>query len=177
MFGAAPKPEEFAGMAFAEGVVVGARSFEVTDGGLLTGCTYRQPWTVGENLAVCFAQTGWSTHDQIQEAKPSEPHPITSCKHGFYAYYDGSNDFRQDRRVSGVIQGYGETLIGSRGFRCMKARILALTINQGVSHRLLTLVQNRYRGIQFFPSFEVMVLAFPPDTGETRSTKQQEVEQ
>jgi len=55
-------------------------------------------------------------------------HSLTDCSHGFYAYYDGSNDYRSDSRISAVVEGYGDTLIGTRGFRAEKARIVALCI-------------------------------------------------
>lgn len=57
--------------------------------------------------------------------------PSEDCKCGFYAYtdvehneidsYNESDDF-----VLGVIKGSGRTLIGTRGFRCEKAEIVAL---------------------------------------------------
>lgn len=58
--------------------------------------------------------------------KPS--HTQDACECGFYAYSNGYNDYADDGRLTGVIQGYGETQIGTRGFKCAKARIIALYI-------------------------------------------------
>lgn len=89
---------------------------------------------------------------------------LEDCKHGFYGYYDGSNDYYQHGRVMGVIEGYGETIVGTRGFRCMKARIVAIRIPKHVPDRLRTLVLRNYQGIPVFDSFKRMVAEFPPDS-------------
>lgn len=61
------------------------------------------------------------------------PHLYAGCSCGFYAYLNGFNEYNHYTRVTGVIEGYGETLIGSRGFRAQKARILAIA--PGVNDR------------------------------------------
>jgi len=88
---------------------------------------------------------------------------MSTCGHGFYGYYDGSNDYYQRGHVMGVIEGYGETIIGTRGFRCMKARIVALRIPKHVEPRLRALITRNYADIPFFDKFKDMVAAFPPD--------------
>lgn len=57
---------------------------------------------------------------------PDDLMPTADCACGFYAYYEGSNDYARPEHVSGVVEGYGRTVVGSRGFRTQKARILAL---------------------------------------------------
>lgn len=75
---------------------------------------------------------------------PEPPHELVSlrCNCGFYAYFDGSNDYlsgnglvvnwnglsNDDRgvRLAAIVEGYGKVVVGSRGFRAEKARILAL---------------------------------------------------
>lgn len=94
-----------------------------------------------------------------------EPDTLESCQHGFYAYYDGSNDYHDQGEVTGVIEGYGEVLIGTRGFRCMKARIVALRIHKKSADRLGSVVARNYASIPQFKSFDDMVAAFPPDGG------------
>jgi hypothetical protein len=53
-------------------------------------------------------------------------HDFADCTCGFYAYLNGVNDYIGTGRVIGVVEGYGETLIGRRGFRSKKGKILAL---------------------------------------------------
>ena len=48
------------------------------------------------------------------------------CKCGFYAYFDGMNDYMQTGRVAAVVEGFGVYTLGSRGFRTSKARLVAL---------------------------------------------------
>jgi hypothetical protein len=62
------------------------------------------------------------------------PHYYETCSCGFYAYLNGFNEYNHATRVTGVIEGYGETLIGSRGFRAQKARILAIA--PGISAKM-----------------------------------------
>lgn len=66
----------------------------------------------------------WERVWEVIGGKP--PHDYATCSCGFYAYLNGVNDYIQPERVVGVIEGYGETLIGKRGFRASKAKILAL---------------------------------------------------
>lgn len=95
--------------------------------------------------------------------KPPESHSLVGCKCGFYGYYDGSNDYHQSDRVSAVVEGYGEVVIGTRGFRATKARIVALTIPDTVAVPLAMRVRHNYREIPIFDSFEAMVTAVPTD--------------
>lgn len=155
MMGANPSPPAaFKDRGIHIGLFRGARSFAVTPDGFLTGRIFTEyTWKPGDNEAVCLNRS------------PSfdRPHDMSSgCMHGFYAYVDGSDDFHRASDVSGVILGYGEMLLGSRGFRSMGARILGLTIDKGVRYSLHAKVLSNYRGIPFFPSFEALVLAFPP---------------
>ena len=95
-----------------------------------------------------------------------KPDALANCAHGFYAYYDGSNDYKREGYVSGVIEGYGETVIGTRGFRSMKARIVALRIPKTVPANLAALAARNYASVPQFATFKAMVAAFPPDGGE-----------
>ena len=49
-----------------------------------------------------------------------------NCKCGFYAYFDGLNDYMRTGRVAAVVEGFGLYTLGTRGFRTSKARLLAL---------------------------------------------------
>lgn len=68
------------------------------------------------------------TSGGFEETLNVPKHDMSTCKCGFYGFYDGSNDYKSDSTVSAVVEGYGETVIGTRGFRSMKAKIVALHI-------------------------------------------------
>lgn len=94
---------------------------------------------------------------------------IATCTHGFYGYYEGSNDYYEPGRVNGVIKAYGEVVVGTRGFRSTKAEIVALQIPDSVSEREANLIRRNYPNVQFFFDFEAMVAEFPPDSTFTPS--------
>lgn len=100
----------------------------------------------------------------VEVTKPEpEPHSMGNCKCGFYGYYDGSDDYGTSANVSGVVEGYGETLIGTRGFRASKARIVALNISREVPEVLAAKIRRNYSSVSFFDRFRDMVAEFPPD--------------
>jgi hypothetical protein len=70
--------------------------------------------------------------------------------------------------VFGAIEGYGEVLIGSRGFRCMKARILGLTFADRTHEDVIAEVRVNYWSVPFFATFQEMVEAFPPHKEEVQ---------
>lgn len=148
---------EFSGMGLAIEPVRGVRAFEVDTLGRLTGVTYKSVWRPGENTSECKrlsaddpASGFWAAYNKgllgpgsarrFVTASPMSPvlssdpgetersHDMTKCKCGFYAYYDGSNDYHTPDRINAVVEGWGQTVIGTRGFRAEKARILALHI-------------------------------------------------
>lgn len=144
--------DEFSGRSYGVGSVRGVRSFDVDEFGRLRGVSYKDAWKPGENVAVCGRTrpaAGWTsiggyspyttmtlyvdangrqTNSPPMVPTRPEPHSLADCSHGFYAYYDGSNDYKADSRISAVVEGYGETLIGTRGFRSEKAKIVALCV-------------------------------------------------
>jgi len=154
---------------FAAGVVTGTRSFGVDNLGRLLGVAYATVWTPGENVAKCMEREsfdrffyGSPAQVELREAQ-RPPHSMTVCAHGFYGYYEGSNDYYEAGRVMGVVEGYGETVIGSRGFRAAKARIVALHIPADVSVPRRRLLARNYPELPTFDSFDAMVAEFPPD--------------
>jgi hypothetical protein len=225
--------EEFSGIGFAAGVVRGTRSFDVDKLGRLTGVSYKQVWTPGENEAVCrkdesgawggvniavghrmkfyldtssyatamgsaaaveskrswvdavlgtSPQTARAAEEAAArvkaereekakaeaekarlEAERKARDTLADCSHGFYGYYDGSNDYYKQGYVMGVVEGYGETVIGTRGFRCMKARIVAIRIPKHVPDRLRAMILRNYPDVPVFDTFKAMVAEFPAD--------------
>lgn len=60
---------------------------------------------------------------------PRHEAPDDGCACGFYAFWTAEPaPVRARFPVAGVIEGFGRTVVGSRGFRCGKARIVALHI-------------------------------------------------
>lgn len=145
-----PDPR-FSGKEFAASSVKGARSFRIDALGRLTGVAYMKVWKPGENLYECLAET------------PHKDGKYPDCRCGFYGYYEGSNDFHEGGYASAVVEGYGDAVIGTSGFRSTKARILALTINDAVPAALARLVRRNYSEIPMFESFSRMLSEFPTD--------------
>lgn len=111
-----------------------------------------------------------TVHEQKPEADAEDPKPLqhsfAACQCGFYGYFDGSDDYHDEKRVSAVVEAYGETVIGTRGFRAMKARIVALTVREGLDDLTASQVRKistNYRGTAIFDSFDDMVREFAPD--------------
>ncbi|KAE8763915.1 hypothetical protein [Georgenia thermotolerans] len=177
---------DIAGPALVLGSVRGRRSFCVLPDGRLTGVFFPQVWQPGENRASCFhdggvvvrepdgrlAVRGYSVRD-IGAA-----HGLQGCTCGFYAYYR-ADPYARPRRVSGIIEGYGRVVLGTKGFRAQKARLVALVLPEELpgsenaptdavpaDGRLApgdgARVRERYPDVAVFPREEAMVVAFPP---------------
>lgn len=83
-------------------------------------CGVQGTWRMGENIARC-GRTGHLVPDE-------------DCGCGFWAYWTleaAANPHGFLLPVLGVIEGYGRTMLGERGFRCAKARIVALHFPEG----------------------------------------------
>jgi len=173
----------FSDLGFALGIVRGARTFLLTTDGWLTGLYYRQVWLPGEiNHATCRKEGGYvhlpDNRDDVILLPDNQEHyetidkahmllPEERC--GFYGYYDGSNDYNPPANpkrdmVSGVVEGFGSVLIGERGFRAQKARIVALQIPKNYPKRYERIIM-RYASVPMFTSFRDMMKAFPCEDG------------
>jgi hypothetical protein len=166
--------EEFGGPALVLGSVRGRRSFGATADGRLTGVFHTQVWHPGENLARCRHDGGVVERrpdGRIVVRTPSAreigaEHGLGGCTCGFYAYYS-QDPYATTRRLSGVVEGYGRVVLGAAGFRCEKARILALLLpddRAAVDRAQLDLARIRaaYPDVQFFAHKEDMLAACPP---------------
>jgi len=155
---------------FAAGVVTGTRSFDVDKLGRLVGVAFATVWMPGENVARCMQRPDPMAYLMGREPGPLREaqrpaHSLAECPHGFYGYYEGSNDYYESGRVMGVVEAYGETVIGTRGFRASKARIVALHVPSDVSVGTRRLLARNYPELPVFDSFAAMVAEFPPDDG------------
>lgn len=170
---------EFAGLDFALGTVRGFRTWNVDIAGKLSPLHQTGQWVPGENRAVCRAYgskekvpeiEGETFSDrQVRVKEWQRNHEMIECQHGFYAYFDGTNlqaDYKPT--VNGVIEGYGEVLIGTKGFRASKARILALSIEPyagmwNLDQFVVDKIRRNYPGIPFFESAFAMQAEYPAD--------------
>jgi len=139
---------EFGAIPYAAGTIRGFRHFRLRPDGILDGVVYTSPWFPGPNEATCKAAFPRSIAEipsiedlgveewniQYEEYKKLrdhwvDTHRVIDCNHGFYAYFDGVDDaYLTYPSITGIIEGYGEVLIGTKGFRAMKAHILALSV-------------------------------------------------
>lgn len=155
---------EFGQRPFAAGSLTGLRTFRITDAGALTGVVHKGLWGSGVNQAECLAPSGiinFLGGRQPLRGPDAPGHQLASlnCTCGWHAYFDGSNDYASQRWImhnqyglSGVIEGWGKCVVGSRGFRCEKAQIKALVVPQGHTEwpdGLLQTVRDRYPVLWF----------------------------
>jgi hypothetical protein len=180
---------EFSGSEFSMGTAVGVRSWDVDKLGRLVSPSYHMVWPPAEVGAECrkteavqyrvsmTAGGSYTLTSPEAETAEAEEHNQASCSCGFYAYYEGFNDYATDGRITGVIEGYGETQIGTRGFKSAKARIVALYIPaQGANERLIgetkfDRVRTNYGGkVAIFDDYAHMVAEFPTTAPEDAPT-------
>lgn len=160
------KGRPFTDRPFAAGSLMGMRAWIIADNwashGLLTGVYHRYPWTPDVNVATHWGPVPARGCDLIS----------LDCLCGFYAYYDGSNDYLQDRvgwsdwRIAGIIEGWGRCVVGTRGFRCQRAQIQALVTPHGVDSETVQRIRNHYPDVPWFDTHAAAVAAFPLSVAE-----------
>ena len=113
---------DFSDRPLVAGSITGLRSFKVEKDGTLLGPATRRRFAPGENVAICTVYY-WPYKHLIDHQVGQ-----LSCGCGYYAYFDlEANPFHDPYgNVYGLIQGYGVTTVGTRGFRAEKAKLLAL---------------------------------------------------
>lgn len=108
----------------------------------------------------------------------AEPH----CTCGFYAYYGDTGTVSDEytlyedtrssltppkMQVPGVIDGYGLTTVGTKGFRAMKGRIVALHLHKAMGLDLGRRLRHNYPDVAFFDGRELpvseMYRGYPPE--------------
>lgn len=86
-----------------------------------------------------------------------------ACECGFWAYDEGG--FKAHGSVVGVIEGYGKTTVGTKGFRSEKARIVALSCedSEGNRHSRSTLARLAalYPEVAFADNQDALIDAYP----------------
>lgn len=191
-----PSVREFSGLDFplAIGQVYGLRAWTMDSRGRLRAKRwYSAPvWRPGVNVAECvkspygmgglitsalytYARYGIdvspSKTDTEELAKPKKHDvPSEDCGCGFYAYTGPDRPEvakREKDDIVGVIRGTGRTLIGTHGFRCEKAEIVALLdptlggLRLGRKRREQRRSLRRlYPGVPLMPSMHALVKSF-----------------
>lgn len=100
-------------------------------------------------------------YESTKSEEIKESHfPRCSC--GFYAYYDRNtpNMYASGDVVHGIVEGFGETVIGTEGFRSQKMKIIALTCSSDTEARLKSRTKD-YDGVDFFRKASHMHKAYP----------------
>lgn len=69
-----------------------------------------------------------SLSEEAVEPKPLPKHNLAGlgCTCGYYAYFNGRNDYKDSERVTAIIEGFGVCTVGTDGFRASKARLVAM---------------------------------------------------
>lgn len=167
--------KEFASLGSlpAHSIVYGLREFWIRPDGLLTGVVYRKPWTPGVNRAMCllYTYTGFSAIASAYGVGPDlrvegyntfPDHSMENCHHGFYAYYDGSTNYHEAfETVGGVIRGWGEAVIGTKGFRVQYAEIMGLVFGEEPTRAQRERVRRQYSNIPIFKTSADLLARFP----------------
>lgn len=164
----------FEGWGFAVGTVRGIRAWSLSTGDQagIESVTNRYAWQPGENIAHCIQQKMCDCPECRAErdaVRAAIPHRVERCECGFYAYFGGADEYYvrpSTSYASGVIEGYGQVVLGTKGFRAAKARVLALCLPAGsdsncrIRQEVTALVAHRF-GVPLYETQPDMLAAFP----------------
>ena len=120
------------------GSVRGVRAWRFEKGRLQSPHANGCFWSSGEQIAQCGTRPPYRGLEALWKSwefrDDPDPEHVKNCVCGFYAHYQGVSDYELNLiwGVVGVIEGYGTTTLGTKGFRCQKAKIVALA----PSHRV-----------------------------------------
>ena len=125
------------------GTLLVHRGWNVREGGFLAAYSAPYVWERGVNEAVCKAYIQGIDHRKA---------PVTHCTCGFYGLYVPNAVDNVD--VRGVVEVSGRVILGTRGVRAQKAKIVALaTVNPTI--------KARYRGVDYFDWPSDMIAKYP----------------
>jgi len=152
-------PEEFDLRPLTIEKVFGLRAFKPTDEGTLKPVSMPATqtgflWESGENIAKCVMKVHIPA--------------VLGCKCGFWAYTDGSNEYHfNPTSVQGIIEASGRMVIGTKGFRAEKARIVVLVepdsdtiINHRIEKRFNMFIR-KHPDIPVVPNVDAALFEFP----------------
>ncbi len=130
----------------------------------------RSDWSKGNQRAVCLHGV-WDNLDN-PEPEHEAPHPDCSC--GIYAHYLPLESYHSwSDKIYGVIEASGSILMGTKGFRAEKAKIVALA-GLGSHNEWFEVERPAFSddvrsvvdfctsiGVPYFSTVEQMVFEFP----------------
>lgn len=92
----------------------------------------RSFWHIGGSSSDTPSSDHSLSSAAVEKVKDPEPpkHSLAGldCQCGFYAYFDGRNDYKDPTRIAAIIEGFGVCTVGTRGFRASKARLVAIVV-------------------------------------------------
>lgn len=100
------------------------RKFRLNDNGSLRSLYFEHVWSAEKNIAIC--RRGENSYKPYYQDGLADDHSMTECDHGFWAYNAKGDIDRYDYTVTGIIDAYGEVIIGEKGVRAMKADLIAI---------------------------------------------------
>jgi hypothetical protein len=127
------------------GYVTGVRGFRTDYLGRLRGITHTEVFNPGVNLAICYA--GCDTKD------------MGNCSCGYYAYFitdRAKMHYATEGDVGAIIRGYGQTVVGTKGFRALKADLVAVFDMNQLPRPDRPRSTSPFR--HFYPSYKTFVL-------------------
>lgn len=101
---------------------------------------------------------------KVEPAPKTPDHRVATlgCTCGFYAFFDNDeNQWHEPGQIKGLIEGYGLTTVGTRGFRCEKAKIRALILPERRRTTATDAVQRNYPDLPVFASRRLAFAEFP----------------
>jgi hypothetical protein len=116
------------------------------------------PWEPGENESRCLGNFTPCTDPGCTLCRdwPVPDHAFhRDCTCGFYGVFYPS--LIPMRHVCGVVEVYGRVVVGPKGFRAAKARVLAL-VETAV---LDTLIDPKWKTVPWFPDLATAMAEFP----------------
>lgn len=167
---------DFEGISLSLDPVFGIRGWTVEADGVLRSPSQRYQWAPGENRVVSPCSCNPKKNEDeswtelVERAKEwrVNEHDFLTSQCGFYAYLDHARESHlyDTNAIAGVIEGFGETVIGTKGFRCQRAKIAAIAIEPinavwEMADHVVKRIRANYPGVPIFESRLAMISEFP----------------
>jgi hypothetical protein len=105
----------------------------------------------------------WDPDKNIAKCSQNKPHqvPDIKCTCGFYAVYNLIDVPIGSTGILAVIEGSGKVILGTRGFRCQYAKVVALSTMTLTPSQELEALAKEY-GVEYFPLYRDLIDIYPP---------------
>jgi hypothetical protein len=138
------------------GTLRGYRAWDLYGGRLHSIYMEHSPWASGWVTARCNLPLA---QPQFVDHEGQHPAPDAECACGIYAWYRHQDIPDTMYGVTGIIEVKGHVLIGEKGFRAEKARIVALLFPRGTP---MEFAASLYHDVELFTSCRKFRRAYPP---------------